>query len=105
MARVSMSNQSLNITHKSVYPKPIITECDKITLSEPLWTENWQGQKIPVYEDGKYYFVDGGIRKYIQHYSGSGYLEHDPEFWSGFIAYKLEKVGDILNIVPYFKPP
>lgn len=94
------------INQKS-YPTPIIKECDKIVLSEPGWTEGkgfWEGETLPVYEDGKYYFVDGGIRKYIRHASGSGYLEHDPEYWSGFIAYKTVKVGNTLNIVPYFKP-
>ncbi len=83
-----------------VYPTPIVS------LSEPGWTDGkglWQGQQIPVYEDGKYYLVGGAICKYIRHYDGSGYLENNPSRWSGFYSYRPVKTGDGITLVLYYK--
>lgn len=111
MTQVSQINQEIptfrETINRRVYPKAIITKSDRIKISEPIEIEGegcWAGEKITIYEDGKYYYIDGGIRKYIEHADGSGYLEHDPEYWSGFIAYKTVKIDGINTLVPYYKP-
>lgn len=112
MTEISQMNQTIHTfketKYKQIYPKAIITKSDKIKISEPIVIDGegcWEGEKITLYEDGKYYYIDGGIRKWIQFEGSSGYLEHDPEFWSGFMTYKTVKIGDTYNLVPYYKPP
>jgi hypothetical protein len=56
-----------------------------IKLSEPKWVMGKgyrEGESVPVYENGKYYIVKGRMCKYIEHCDGSGYLEHNPEYWN-----------------------
>lgn len=81
----SSYNEFLRVMFTPVPQEPIVKENKWIQVSEPKWKEGtgfWKGHKVPVYEDGKYYRINGGIFKFIEHPDGSGYLEPDPQYWT-----------------------
>jgi hypothetical protein len=73
----SSYNEFLRVMFTPVPQEPIVRENKWIQVSEPKWKEGtgfWKGQMVPVYEDGKFYQINGGIFKFIEHLDGSGYL-------------------------------